>query len=74
MAYKDKHVQSRQVLQTHHHEEGLGLSINFPVSSQDMLKSVSTCRALEATIEGHTTRLWIPVINSKTGKKENCLS
>lgn len=56
-----------------HHEDGLGFRINLPVSSQDMLKSVRTCRALEATIEGATTRLWIPVIKSttKTGQMYN---
>lgn len=40
-----------------HDELGLGLRMSFPVSSQDMLKSVKTCRALDATIEGATTRL-----------------
>jgi len=36
---------------------GLGLRISRPLSSQDMLKSDSTCRTRETTIAGATTRL-----------------
>ena len=51
------------------------MRISFPVSSQDMLKSVNTCLALEATIEGATTRLWIPVKNKMTvNKRQNMKS
>jgi len=58
-----------------HDELGLGLRISFPVSSQDILKSVNTCRALDATIEGATTRLWIPIKKRETKKHEQrCLN
>lgn len=52
-----------------HDELGLGLRMSFPVSSQDMLKSVKTCRALDATIEGATTRLWTPIKKRETESK-----
>lgn len=45
---------------------GLGFKISFPVSSQDMLKSERTMRVREVMIEGKTTFLWIPTMNSKT--------
>ena len=39
------------------------------MSSHDMLKSVSTWRARDATIDGHTTRLWMPIMNSSTAER-----
>lgn len=53
-----------------YHDEGLGFSISFPVSSQDILKSVSTCLALEAMIEGATTLLCMPIKKRKTVEKK----
>jgi len=42
---------------------GLGFKINFPVLSQDMLKSCNTCLTLEVIIDGATTLLWMPARN-----------
>lgn len=39
---------------------GLGLNINFPVSSQDMLKSLNTSLVLDVIIEAATTLFWTP--------------
>lgn len=39
---------------------GRGLSINLPVSSQDILKSPNTSLVLDVIIEAAITRLWTP--------------
>lgn len=39
---------------------GRGLSISFPESSQDMLKSFNTVRVRRVIICGAMTSLWIP--------------
>jgi len=44
---------------------GLGFRINFPVSSQDILKSTRTERVRVVIIDGATTRLWMPIRNSR---------
>lgn len=48
---------------------GLGFKINFPLSSQDMLKSLSTDRVLAVIILGAITFLCTPIMNSNTGSK-----
>lgn len=50
---------------------GLGLSISFPESSQDMLKSVSTCLARDVIKDVAITFLWTPVISNITINKNN---
>lgn len=45
---------------------GRGLRINFPVSSQDILKSLSTCRVRDVNICGAITNLWMPITKSDT--------
>lgn len=50
---------------------GRGLRINFPVSSHDILKSLSTCRVRDVNICGAITSLWIPITKSDTAKKNN---
>ena len=45
---------------------GLGLSISFPVSSQDILKSCRTDRVRDVKICGAITNLWIPKANKNT--------
>ena len=44
--------------------------MSLPVSSHDMLKSTKTARVLDVMMEGETTFLWIPIMKSKTEKKE----
>lgn len=39
---------------------GLGRNISFPVSSQDILKSLRTSRALDVIIDPAITLLWTP--------------
>lgn len=39
---------------------GLGRNISFPVSSQDILKSLRTSRALDVIIDPAMTLLWTP--------------
>lgn len=41
---------------------GRGFNINLPVSSQDMLKSHNTSRALDVMIDAATTRLCTPIM------------
>lgn len=52
-----------------HDWAGLGFNMSFPVSSQDILKSVNTILVLAVIIDGAITLLWIPDINSNTTKK-----
>lgn len=47
---------------------GRGFSINFPVSSQDILKSHKTSLVLEVIIDDAITLLWTPRINIITEK------
>lgn len=51
---------------------GRGFNINFPVSSHDMLKSLSTCRVLDVNICGAITNLCMPITKSdtETGRKK----
>lgn len=45
---------------------GLGLSISFPESSQDMLKSANTCLARDVIIDVAMTFLCTPVKSNIT--------
>lgn len=49
---------------------GRGLRINFPVSSHDILKSLSTCRVRDVNICGAITNLWMPITKSDTVTNE----
>lgn len=48
---------------------GLGFKISFPVSSQDMLKSLSTDLVRAVIMLGAITLLCTPIINNNTKKK-----
>lgn len=48
---------------------GRGFKINLPVSSQDILKSFSTCRVRDVNICGAITNLCIPITKSDTTNK-----
>lgn len=48
---------------------GRGFRINFPVSSHDILKSLSTCRVRDVNICGAITNLWMPITKSDTVTK-----
>lgn len=52
---------------------GLGFNINFPVSSQDMLKSLNTCLVRAVIIDGAMTLLCIPSMNKITEKEIHLL-
>lgn len=45
---------------------GRGFRISFPVSSHDILKSLSTCRVRDVSICGAITNLWMPITKSDT--------
>lgn len=49
---------------------GRGFRINFPVSSQDILKSLRTCRVLDVNICGAITILCMPITNRNTALRK----
>lgn len=50
---------------------GRGFSINFPVSSHDILKSLRTWRVLDVSICGAITNLCMPITNRNTAIGED---
>lgn len=49
-----------------YYDVGLGFRISFPVSSQDILKSLRTCRVRDVKICGAITNLWMPITKRDT--------
>lgn len=52
---------------------GRGLNMSFPVSSQDILNSLSTSRVRDVIIEAATTFLWTPKHKIITTKKKSVI-